>query len=148
MTYIQTYAEHMDAVAKVQYYPDQNDPVENPQYEESLSWHADVRKELMGKLEAAAPEERKTLEAQLKEHDLILTEEIEKRRWDITAQSIAEYRTLAPYIQINTWTDVTLVGGPAEAIKLLKRYLDGQMDMEQFIDQYDRLVQMILAEGK
>lgn len=148
MTYIQTYAEHMDAVAKVQYYPDQNDPVENPQYEESLSWHADVRKELMGKLEAAAPEERKTLEAQLKEHDLILTEEIEKRRWDITAQSIAEYRALAPYIQINTWTDVTLVGGPAEAIKLLKRYLDGQMDMEQFIDQYDRLVQMILAEGK
>ncbi len=148
MAYIETYARHMEAAANVQYYLDQNDPVENPQYEKSLAWHTDVRKELTEKLEFASPEDKKTLEAQLKEHDLILTEEIEKYRWDITAQNIAEYHALVPYIQINTWTDVTMAGDTMETSMLLKRYFDGQMDMEQFIDQYERLVKMILAERK
>ena len=72
---------------------------------------------------------------------------IEDRRFMITEEKIAQYRSLVPYIYVDTENLDFLTGSP-ESLSLLQQFLQGKTDSQQFIKEFDRKLQMMRMENK
>ncbi len=145
MTFLTFVVENLDEAEKLNLYPDYNEPCENSYYRQNL---AEMKQSLadMEKGAEMVPEEDKAeWESSLADYRSYIERYEQEERWDITEEQIASYRERAQYMVVPTTNVFT--GTNNEASKLVQRYLDGQIGLEQFIREIDRIVQMIQMEA-
>ena len=146
LDYIECYYAHMGKRLEIMLYPSRNEPVELDYYAGEKQALQEQAAELGGLILAAAPEEKKALQAQ-KEETLTALDELEKNRYEISAEDIAMYRALAPCIHLPKGENVTFYGGVSEVLRLLEQYARDEMTGDAFIKEYDRMLNMRRKEN-
>lgn len=145
MTFLAFVLENMDDVEKINLYPDENEPCENRYYQQNLE---EMKKSLANMEESGKyidEEDKADWESNLADYRSYIERYEQEDRWDVTEEQIAAYRERAQYMVVPTTNVFT--GTDNEASKLMQRYLDGQIGVEQFIREIDRIVQMIQMEA-
>lgn len=147
--YLRCALEAMDAVQGIMMNPDRNDPVPNEYYEETVSQYEELLAEANKKLETAAPEDAKDIQASVDEYQQFLDRK-EDYYWQASADSIAAYRKLAAQAYAVTPNILTYGNDEAssEIASLLSRYEQQQITLDQFVTQADQKIRMIQLEGR
>lgn len=126
--------------------PDESEPLENSWYAEYTADTREAIAEVMAQMETCDPAERAELESLLQELRA-QQEALEHDRWAFSEEDIAWYREhIAPYLTVTTTS--LLSRDDAETQSLRRRYLDGQMELEQFIREFDRVMTMRIKENQ
>jgi hypothetical protein len=131
-------------------FPENNDPVANPNFEEDVvGWEKSLAR-IKKQLETASPEAR----ADLEESEKYMTELIgkaENYRYDVWEGSITWYReAIAPYLYVvgqtplNTWKQ----GQENELYTLMQQYKEGAIPLERFIKDMANRVRMMELENQ
>ena len=145
--YITTYLAHMQKSIHIAMFPNDNEPVRNPDFESWMAnWEAELAK-MKTQLETAAPEEKKDLETNIQWYEKALANR-DQYAWSVSAESIARYRELAQYA-FATGENILNYNskeGASEIQTLLQRYTDGQLPLEQFIREINNKVRRIQME--
>lgn len=137
-------AEHLPQEQKTAMMPDENVPVEDAMYTATIDLYREAVADIRAALEKADPADRASLESDLKESEMALREQ-EEHRWAFDEEDIAHYREhIAPYLTVSTSGLFSSAGG--ETTTLRSRYLEGQMELAQFIREFDRMVMMRTQE--
>ena len=123
--------------------PDQSEPIELSYYQENIDSITQSLENYRAQLESAEESHRRQLEEviDMLEAELVA---VEADRWAFSAEDIAAYREIAPYIAVPSASIFT--GESNEAATLLQRYLDRQISAEQFIREFDRVIRMMQLE--
>ncbi len=146
MKYLEFYAENMPKNISIALNPDDNAPVERPEYTKQLEEAKKSLDEIRKQIETTEPENLKNLKEFEKSQEEYISY-LEKNRYTIPAEAIQQYRSLVPYVCVDTENISFLTSSP-EAYTLLNRYMQGEMDSLQFIKEFDRKLQMIRLENK
>lgn len=136
-------SSHMVAMS-----PSYNEPVPNPYYEENV---ASMQKELARMEEALAkadPIDKPELQKNLDDYLEYTEEYIETGRYRITAESIALYRAEMEYAVLELPSVMNSGSGDNSFYTLRQRYLDGQIGLEQFIQEGGSKLRLMQLESK
>ncbi len=145
MTYLEYLAQNMPKDMAITLSPEANAPVESPEYAKSIERVKKQLDELNEQIKTAKPEDQKMLEENKKGLEEYISWQ-EANRYMISESMIAQYRSLVPYICVDTQNLDFLTSSP-EATSLLQRFLQGEMDTQQFVKEYDRKLQMMRMEN-
>lgn len=145
LTYLEYMARNMNNAMKVMLCPEANDPVENRYYQEHLKWYDNNIAELEKSLETADEENKRAIQESIDRSKQYRKEFEENERWEITAEAIADYRALVPYLYV---LDDQMVFANEEVSTLRSRYMQGEMSADQFIKEFDRKLRMIRLENQ
>ena len=149
MRLLECYLENLDKQARILMCPDQNDPVENPYFEQNVKSWEEEEARLEKQLETCQPEEKKDLETNL-EYIRELIAKKDDYRYDINAEAIANYReNIAPKLFVEAENLLnTSDSGAQELQSLQSRYLDHLISADQFIKEADNKVRMMILERR
>lgn len=143
--YIVFMTENMQNSTRYAISPELNEPVENSYYQRNIEQMQEYYDELKAK--EVDPSEQREHEAQLEEYEKYMEDE-ERYRWEISAESIERYRELAPYIKVQTSYELYNGESGEELQKIIMRYRDGQLSVDQMIREMDQKSQMIFLETR
>lgn len=126
-------------------YPDEMEPVPNPYYEEQLAHAEEYLAQMQKLLDEAEEIDRQAYERELKYAQENYDYTVENK-WMISEEDIEWYRSNADKVLVDTgnwlWSDES-----GEAQELVRQYLDGQIDVRQFMNAIDGKIKMMLMEG-
>ena len=145
LTYLEYLAQNMPKELAITLNPDINAPVETPEYAKMIENAKKQLEDLKAQLNTAKPEEQKMLEDNIKSLEGYISWQ-EANRYTISESTIAKYRSLVPYICVDTQNLDFLTSSP-EATTLLQRFLQGEMNSQQFLKEFDRKLQMMRMES-
>lgn len=140
LTYV---AEHLPETLRIALMPDENEPI--PLYSEAevAAMRRSVEEGEQA-LAAAPEEERAELENELSWQRAVLSR-MEEAPWAYSPEEIAFYReNIEPYLTFPLSPAFGVASEPLES--LYGRYLDGQLSLEAFIAEFDRVIWMIENE--
>jgi ABC-type glycerol-3-phosphate transport system substrate-binding protein len=144
-TYLEFFAQNMPRDYSITFCPDDNTPVENPSYAREME---DITKnidDIKAQMKTASPDAMKSLEESLKNMEDYLAYR-EKSRFSIPEKVITQYRELVPYVCVDS-EYMNFLTSSQEAVKLLQRFMQGEMKTEQFVKEFDRKLQMMRMEN-
>lgn len=147
LKYVENALEHMDPGQHIMMFPDDNEPVPQPNFEQNVAqWEEELEK-TQKRLETAKPEEKKDIEMTIQSYQDILDHK-DQYYWQVAAESIAQYRSVAPqcYVAVPNVLDYRTKEGTSEIETLIGRYRQKQMSLDQFISEADKKIKMILLE--
>lgn len=136
-------AQHLPDTLKIALMPDENDPIPYYSEEDLAYWRAQAA-ETERLLEEAPEEDRAELQATLQwERELLAS--AEEDPWAYTPEDIAFYReNIEPYLVCG----LSQVFGTDQVNGIMIRYLDGQLSLDDYIREFDRIVWMIQMENQ
>lgn len=126
--------------------PDQNDPIEVYDYERTYERQQTRVANLEARLETVPPEDRRDLEDELQWARSYLDSLEGDGRWAMTTEEIMDYReNIAPYLTLRTGI-FSSANASDQMQNIRRRYLDGQMTADEFIQEMDSIVWMVQME--
>lgn len=139
-------AQHMPVAMQTALIPEQNDPIEVQGYQENLAYLQESLADWEGQLAVASEEDRDILKERIQDLQTVIAYE-EQHRWAYTAEELAFYRE---WIEPNmTYTlSPVFAGGREQTDNICSRYLDGQLSLDEFIREFDRVVWMMTMENQ
>ena len=128
--------------------PDMNDPIEYPGYESSLSYWQDELALIEKQIAEASEDQLKDLQESL-DNTKKRIERIETiGRIGMSAEEIQWYReNIAPALVLPT-SQYTSSGASDQMYNARRRYAEGQMNADEFIQEIDRIVWMVQMENQ
>lgn len=138
--YITAYIDAMNEEDKIAMCPDRNDPVLNPYYEQNLESMEKSIATLQDSIETAAAADKPALEEELASYREYYEDFKENDRYSVTEESIARYREWVKDFVIETYDPFS---GSDNAFQ---RYMDGQIDLEQYIQEAESTLWKIRNE--
>ena len=128
--------------------PDMNDPIEYPGYESSLTYWQDELALIEKQIAEASEDQLSDLQENL-ENTKQRIERIETMgRIGMSAEEIQWYREhIAPALVLPT-SKYTSSGASDQMYSARNRYIDGQMSVDEFIQEIDRIVWMVQMENQ
>lgn len=147
--FLEYYMENLNAAIKVNLMPGETEAVLNPDFDDMKKNIEELVKESRAAYEAAVgTENEKAMELELQTMERGLAQ-MEQFRYSVTEEDIAEYRALYPMLVINKGNVFYDGGGEQsqELATLTQRYLDKQMQPEQFVKELDKKIRMMMMEG-
>ncbi len=145
LQYLEFFAQNMPRALSITLRPEDNTPVEDPYYQKNMENMQKYLDEMKEQLKTAAPENVKDLESSIQSYEENMKWN-EKYRWSVSEEGITQYRAAVPYISI-MGENITLLAGSEESTTLLRRYMEGQINSQQFIKEFDRIIRMIQMEN-
>lgn len=149
--FIRYMAGHQSDELRVSLHPDDNTPVRPKDYDKRVADLSGDAQLLTAQLETAKPEEKKALEEQLQNIQELLAQ-MDENEWLISAQGIADYRALAPYMTMGQNAQFLYnnenQAATEELNNLLIRFIDGQMDSQQLVRELDKKLDMMFKERR
>jgi len=126
--------------------PGMNEPIPNPRHEQEMQARQARLDELTAQAAQAEGAERTELErlAGIVTGDIAAAQE--GGRWLVSEQNIADWRALAQHNYVNQRTRDGLAS--EEVHSLFSRYLEGQIDLEQFIREAEAKTRLIIKESE
>ena len=143
--YINAMAENLEKQYQYIIDPSKNEPVESPYYEENVkSIEAYIE---MLESQQVEPENAREHEEELRNARANL-EDTDNWRWEIAPGTIEEYRALAPSTKVMTSMLLYNEATGEEFQKIIRRYQEKQINLDQLIRELDQKAQMIFLEGR
>jgi hypothetical protein len=139
--YLETIERNMDAVLALNIFEDVNDPVEQGYYQYEYAEHNKTLAKLNEALESADDTTRGDIENKIAETETKL-QILEYERYIISPEQIAAYRAIAKYVVL---TPNMYFQGVFNDLQSL--YINGQLNIDQFVEEMDRTVWMMQMEG-
>ena len=144
--YLETLLDSLDKQAQYTFYPDCDEPIRYPDFEEYKENLAQWLEEAKKALEAAEEDEKEDLAGNVKalEEDLA---NIDDTYWMFSPAAIAAYKARAQYLAPVTY-DFTndLTGDDDNFYDLIQRFYDGDLSTEELLAAIDNKVQMMRLE--
>ncbi|NLO85528.1 MAG: hypothetical protein GX096_08885 [Clostridiales bacterium] len=131
-------------------HPNHNDPLAYKSYEQSAQELKTRQDELTESLKDATALQRSTLEETLIEVENSLAN-LEKRRWDISENAIAHYRSFAPSISFFEDNQYITPDGSLmlqQLEDLYERYAYGTINLDGFLRELDEKMYVLYLEGQ
>lgn len=144
MAFLEWAAQSYTNTEKLYLFPGMTEPVENSWYPAQMAAWTEKHDELLDKLNTCEESERRFVQDELEEHEASLAA-IEADRYAISPEVIAEWDKVMPNMafipptEFNQSSDVFYT--------LMFRYLDGELPMEEYIQEMERVAQMIRMEN-
>lgn len=147
--YLEAYVDALSKETRIMLCPDANEPVLNESYDEQLAAYDGQIESLKKEYEDAEPIDRQDIEMALagilqsKEHHIL------HRKYAISPENIKIYRELmqsAFLARDNLIYSKQTEDG--EMVSLLNRYMDGQLNLDQFIDIASRQLTLMKLENE
>ena len=126
--------------------PEKNDPIQNAYYQQNLDYYEQQIDSIKAELEKATEDQKADWQAQLDEYQGYYEDFQKTGAWDANSDSIAEYRTFAPYIQITEYFGLNN-DNSGEFYDSVQQYLDGTVDGNTMLTNIDKKLKMMLQEG-
>lgn len=145
--YLEAYVDAISAIDKMAMCPGMNEPVENEYFEQSIIYYDEEIENLKKSLETAKDADKAMLEEQLAQMQEMRDEYEAENRYSATEESIAAYRALDPYFFLTT-PSILNSDGSAEFNSLFSRYLNGQISLEQFINEGEAKLRLMRLENQ
>lgn len=142
MLYLEYVARHLDPIQAIAMFPDHNEPIQYESYQREYEDYTQQIADLEKRLEAADEASKKSLEEELENAQLWL-KDLENWRWAVSAEDIAAYRQLMPFVVLNT----EAFSSPSMR-RLSSRYLQGQLSADAYITELERLLRMMRLEDQ
>ena len=144
-TYLEFFAQNMPREISITFCPDDNEPMENPGYAKVIENAKAELEKLKEQIKSASPEDIKSLEEMIKGQEENISWQ-EADRYIIHGDAIARYRSIVPYISVET-QNLDFLSSSQEAVTLLRRFMEGDLDGQQFVREFDRKLQMMRLES-
>ena len=147
LKYLENALAHLDPAQNIMMFPDKNEPVPQPNFEQIVKQWQDELDKTKKRLENAKPEDKKDIETTIKSYeDLLLNKDL--YYWQVAAENIAQYREVAPlcYVAVPNVLDYRTKEGTSEIMTLVERYRKRQMSLDQFVTEAEKKIRMILLE--
>lgn len=145
LSFLEYSATHMNRTLSITLNPDDNTPVESPYYAENLEYYQKYIEDVKKSLAEAPDEDKRFYEEELQNIDQYIAE-MELWRWDVSPESIATYRELAPYIHTNGGSMSLFSTDNPDIMRVFSQYIQNQMTTKQFVAEFDRIVRMMRLE--
>jgi ABC-type glycerol-3-phosphate transport system substrate-binding protein len=149
LKYLENELDNLDPAQHVMMFPDDNEPVPQPNFDKTLEQWNDELAKAKKQLETAKPEETKDIQTLIEYYeDLIAKKDL--YYWQVSAEGIEQYRKVAPlcYVAVPNVLNYQTKEGTSEVMTLVDRYRQKQMNLDQFIAEVDKKIHMILQERK
>lgn len=137
--------EHMDEAMKIALYPNYNEPLQWPDYQEHMATLQAELDQAKVSLAEAKDEDKKTWQEQIDELESS-KDNLNQRRWDISPEAINAYREIAPSIKVGEASNLWLLTAD-QCSSSLDQYYEGRISSTQLLKELDRVAQMIQLEA-
>ena len=142
IAFLETVADNLDEIFRIQTMPGENTPVRSSYYEENMESYEEQLAYLRESLESAEDEEtRAALEQNIAEMEGYMQEYEEEASWEVSAASIDRYRGYAENMVVPSNMN------DAEFYELRMQYVDGLIGMDEMISKMDQRLTMMRMEG-
>ena len=142
IAFLETVADNLDEIFRIQTMPSENTPVRSPYYEENMESYEEQLAYLRESLESAEDEEtRATYEQNIAEMEGYMQEYEEESSWEVSVASIDNYRGYAENMVVPSNMN------DAEFYELRMQYVDGLIGMDEMISKMDQRLTMMRMEG-
>lgn len=142
IAFLETVADNLDEIFRIQTMPGENTPVRSSYYEENMESYEEQLAYLRESLESAEDEEtRAALEQNIAEMEGYMQEYEEEDSWEVSAASIDRYRGYAENMVVPSNMN------DAEFYELRMQYVDGLIGMDEMISKMDQRLTMMRMEG-
>lgn len=136
--------QHYTNVEKLYLFPGETEPVENSRYPSQMAAWTEKHDELLNKLNTCEESERRFVQDELDEHEASLAA-IEADRYEVSPEDIAVWEDVMADMAFIPPTVFDL--NSDVFYTLMFRYLDGELPIEGFIQEMERVAQMIRMEN-
>lgn len=143
--YIEAAIDGMDQIFLTETCPDMNEPIRNEYYEENLEYYEEQLATMRAEMEKASEDDKAEWQAQITEMEGYRDEYMENYAWDVTEESIAEYRKYAQYVMPSR--SIGLDGDASETYyEQLQQYMEGNIGADEMLKNIDDKLRMMLLE--
>ncbi len=149
LEYLESALERMERAQHIMMVPDDNEPVPNENLENVVQFWNEELAGWKKRLETAEPEDKKELEDVIRGLERDIAQK-DLYYWKVSAESISSYRQKVPLCYVTAPYPVNFLtqNGTAQIKTLVDRYRQKQISLDQFINEADQKIQMILSESK
>lgn len=142
--YMELYMESLDTIELAMMCPDMNEPIENPYYEENLAEYQESIDSVLKALETCKEEDRQAYQDSLENLQTYMEKYKERQRYLADEESIAAYRAVDS--QFFVLKPNIFYGDDDSLSQLFIRYMDGQISLEQLIQEGDAKLRLMQNE--
>ena len=146
--YVEQYVSGLQPVKAAMLNPELNDPIPNPYFERNIKWmeerKANMEREL-AKLEGAEKTEMQAnYEREMAENE----KNMERMRWQVVPEAIAYYRQMMDNAYVRTFNAMSTIWQSPDIRTLFERYTQGQLPLEQFLQEADGKLRLMRLESR
>lgn len=146
LRYLELYMENIEPSMLAMMCPDKNDPIENPHFEETVKIYRNNIDRVKKALETCKEEDKAAYQEQLENYEGYYKDWEREGKYSATAESIAAYRAYDSYFFVRKPNAFYSSGSDDSLSNLLSRFLDGQLPLEQFIQEFDAKLRLMQNE--
>ena len=151
--FLETLLQRLDTTARYELYPDLNEPVRYPDYEENrrslAQWLEKAKESLETAIEGEMEEDIETWQEIVDAYEEALA--YSDSSWMLSPEAITAYRDLAPYLRPKTWDFYSALSDSAEDYgqynQLVDGFFEGISSSPELLAFIDRKVMMMRLEG-
>ena len=147
--YLETVLSGMDQVFITDICPDQNEPVVNAYYEQSIQNMNEYLDSLKQQIADCTDEDEKAdLEEQLASQEQYIEEYTKNNAYEASEESIAKYREYGDKLRVTEYFGIDFYGtGDDDSMYgLMSQYLQGAIDANTLLQKLDKTVKMMILE--
>lgn len=141
-------AKQADKIYMTTVSPAHNEPVINENYEENLKGFEKGVEQIKAQIEKADPIDKPALEEQLASYMEYRDRYEKEERYSITAEEIAAYRAEMEHAVLERPSVMNSSYDEGSFHSLIQRYLDGQINLEQFISEGGSKLRLMQLENQ
>ncbi|NLZ88624.1 MAG: hypothetical protein GX916_03910 [Clostridiales bacterium] len=145
LEFIEALLDAMPDDARIMLHEQENTPVENPSYQQTLAEYKDLLVRKRAALDAATGGERAELKAWLQRAEQHFEDMKDTQRWLISEQNIRDYRALAAHPYVRQYNGEYL--GARTALEMLSQYTGGSIDLDRFLSDIQSRLNLIRNES-
>ena len=146
---LECYVDSLYDDARIMMCPDNNDPIENPYYEEIIKSFQTGLEDLQEQLKTADAAQKRDLEDVIQYYEQALANQ-ESYRWNYSAATIAQYREIGDHVFPRHANVLYSAGNDTttQLRSLHERYVQKQITREQYIKELNQKARMIVLENQ
>lgn len=144
--FLETLKDNVEDNSRIMMLVDDNVPVENPRYEQTIADYKSLLDQQRQKLEISSSAERLELEAWIKNAEKHLEEMKETERWFISERNIKAFREMAANAFVLRFNGE--YQGAQAALDILRQYSDRSVDLERFIIDIQSRLNLVRLENQ
>ncbi len=144
--FLEFYSQNMDFLRNYALHPNDNDLIETSKYEvlaETYHFNISTLKHQIANL--TDPSQLADLNNLLAQEEAALNQ-LEKNRWEISPEDLAEYRKLAPYMVFDHRDLAHTINFQIDSTAILLKYFNKQATLDQVLAELDQRVSMMFWE--
>ena len=147
---LECYVQNISPYSMIPLSPDANDPLPNPNYEQTVQNLQENLADLQAQLAGVDPAQKRDLEDSIAYYEQRLANQ-EDLRWNISPETITRYRELiGDHVYIRHSNVLYSAGDDtyAQLQSLHNRYIQNQITREQYIKELNQKARMIVLEDQ